>query len=158
LPLRFDGVGDVRFGADADSAIFVVASVLGGPTDDSGWINAVSLTCPGTEVRLVSWGDLTMYFGDESTVSSGRRHFFHWSFGPPAGIEIVPKGMKTPEGIGFGSSVAEIRAAYPLVTIFGGDELASASALLRDDLFAFLSDTTDEGRVTALLGGQGCGE
>jgi hypothetical protein len=158
LPLRFDGIGDARFGTTPDDVTAYMTSVLGAATADSGWLDAPSRTCPGSEVRFVEWGDLHLLFSDDSNVSSGRRHFFAWSFGPPNGVEIVPAGMKTLAGIGVGSTVADIKAAYPAARIFGGDELSSASAALSDDLFAFLTDTTDTGTVISMLGGQGCGE
>jgi hypothetical protein len=43
LPLRYDGIGDVRFGADADGAVQVISGVLGAPTSDSGWGGAIRL-------------------------------------------------------------------------------------------------------------------
>lgn len=158
LPMRFDGIGDARFGTTPDDVTAYLTSVLGAATADSGWVDAPSRTCPGSEVRFVEWGDLHLLFSDDSNVSSGRRHFFAWSFGPPSGVEIAPAGMKTLAGIGVGSTVAEIKTAYPAARIFGGDELSSASVALSDDLFAFLTDTTDTGTVISMLGGQGCGE
>jgi hypothetical protein len=158
LPLRFDGIGDVRFGTDPDDSVAVISGVLGAPTSDSGWVDAASRTCPGSEVRFVKWGDLTMEFSDDSSVSSGRRHFFAWVFGPAAGLALVPQGMKTPEGIGIGSTVAELRAAYPAADLFTDDELAGPYSALQEGLLAFLSDPTDTGVVTSMVGGQGCGE
>ncbi len=158
LPLRFDGIGDARFGTTPDDVTAYITSVLGAATADSGWVDAPSRTCPGSEVRFVEWGDLHLLFSDDSNVSSGRRHFFAWSFGPPNGVEIIPAGMNTLAGIGFGSTVAEIKTAYPAARIFEGDELSSASVALSDDLFAFLTDTSDGGTVISMLGGQGCGE
>jgi len=158
LPLRFDGIGDVRFGTDPEAAIGVISGVLGAPTNDTGWVDAASRVCPGNEVRFVSWGDLTMQFSDDTPVSPGRRHFFAWVFGPPAGVSLVPQGMKTVEGVGIGSTVAELRAAYPAAEIFPADELAGAYSALREGLLAFLSDTADTGVITSMVGGQGCGE
>jgi hypothetical protein len=66
--------------------------------------------------------------------------------------------MKTPEGIGIGSTVAQLHAAYPAADIFADDELAGPYSALREGLLAFLSDTTDTGVVTSMVGGQGCGE
>ena len=84
LVLRTNGVGDAAFGADADEVVAYVNSILGAPTADSGWADPFSTfgVCPGTEVRGVTWGDLTLLFSDESVVASGRRHFFTYSYGP----------------------------------------------------------------------------
>jgi len=116
LTLRGDGIGDATFGNDADDVTSYISGILGGPTADSGWFNAASQTCPGTEARFVFWNDLLLVFGDESNISTGRRHFYYWSLGPPAGLEIDPARGHDVEGIGVGSTVADIRAAYPDAT------------------------------------------
>ncbi len=158
LVLRNDGIGDARFGTDPDEVIAYISGVVGAPVQDSGWVDAISRTCRGTEVRFVTWGDLTLAFGDDSDVSSGRRHFVSWSFGPAAEPLAAPAGMATAEGISIGSSVVDIGRAYPTASLFEGDELSTASAQIADGLFAFLTGTSDSGVVTAMLGGQGCGE
>ena len=76
----------------------------------------------------------------------------------PTEIEPSPAGLRTAEGVGLGSTVAEVGRAYPDASLFGGDELATASIQISDDLFAFVTGTEDTGVVTAMLGGQGCGE
>jgi len=156
LALRFDGVGDARFATVPDDVVGYISGVLGTPTADSGWVAAVERRCPGTEVRSVAWGDLSLLFGDASNLTTGRRHFFAWSFGPTSGAAISPAGLHTPEGIGVGSTVAELRAAYPAATLFAGDDLTAASAQISEGMFAFLNESGDAGVVTALLGGQGC--
>ena len=161
LTLRSDGIGDALFGAEPESVIDYVNGVLGAPTTDSGWVSAPERTCPGTEVRSLSWGDLSLLFGDQSTVSSGRRHFFNWSYGPArAGAVIVPAGVTTaaPGRIGVGSTVAQLRAAYPTAIISAGDEIVGPSAAISDGLFAFLSNPMSTGVVISLVGGFGCGE
>jgi len=158
LSIRSGGIADAPFGADPNEVIAYVSGVIGDPTEDSGWVDAISRTCPGTEVRFVRWGDLTLLFGDESEVESGRRHFFAWDFGPADEIDPSPAGLATPEGISIGSSVVDIGRVYPNATLFEGDELATASAQIDESLFAFLTDTRDLGVITAMVGGQGCGE
>lgn len=158
LSLRSDGIGDAPFGAEPDEVVGYVSALVGDPAEDSGWVDAISRTCPGTEVRHVRWGDLTLVFGDDSAVATGRRHFFAWSFGPAADIEASPRGVATSEGISIASSVADIGRAYPATRLFEGDELSTASASIEADLLAFLTTTRDDGVITAMLGGQGCGE
>ncbi len=158
LSLANDGIGDARFGAEPGEVIAYISGVVGEQNEDSGWVDAISRTCAGTAIRFVRWGDLTLLFGDESSVASGPRHFFAWEFGPAAEIEPAPAGLATPEGISIRSSVVDIGRAYPTATLFEGDELATASAHIDDNLFAFITDTKDSGVITAMLGGQGCGE
>lgn len=160
IDLRADGLGDAIFAAEPEGVIAYLSSVLGTPTSDTGWVSAPERTCPGTEVRSLSWGDLAVLFGDQSTVSTDRRHFFEWSYGPAAGEVITPLGMATsaPASIGVGSTVVQLRAAYPTATLFAGDELVGPSALITEGLFAFVTNTGSSGVVTALVGGFGCGE
>ena len=158
LPLLPDGLGDAKFGADAEDVIGYVASILGAATFDSGWVSAGERTCPGTRVRGVDWGDLALTFGDESNVTSGRDHFYSWSLGPPDGAILSPAAMATPEGIGIGSSVSDVQAAYPAAIVSAGDEIVASSARLSEGLFAFVTSADGSGIVTALVGGQGCGE
>lgn len=160
LVLRRTGLGDAVFGADAEEVIEYITSIAGRPTSDSGWADPFSAfgVCPGTEVRGVTWGDLLVLFSDESIVSSGRRHFFAYSYGPPFADTPRPPGMRTPEGITVGSSVAELRAAYVDVVISPGDDIFSPSFHVSDDLNGFLTGPADTDQVTSILGGVGCGE
>ncbi len=74
-----------------------LAGVLGPPVDDRPLGS-----CPSGEAdRLVQFGELAVLFG------GGR--FVAWDAGPPSGA-LPP--LTTAEGIGVGSSVAELRGAY----------------------------------------------
>lgn len=159
LVLRDDGLGDALFGTEPDAVVRYVQAILGAPTADSGWADPFSAfgVCPGTEVRGVTWGDLTLLFSDESTVASGRRHFFNYSYGPPFGVSIQPEGMRTDTGIGIGSTVAELRVAYPTVRIFPPD-IADAYFVVDENFTGFLSGTADTDTVRSVIGGIGCGE
>jgi hypothetical protein len=159
LVLRDDGLGDALFGTDPEEVVRYVQAILGPPTADSGWADPFSAfgVCPGTEVRGVTWGDLTLLFSDESTVAAGRRHFFNYSYGPPFGVSIQPAGMRTITGIGIGSTVAELRAAFPTVRVFPPD-IADAYFVVDENFTGFLSGTTDADTVRSVIGGMGCGE
>jgi hypothetical protein len=159
LVLRDDGLGDALFGTEPEEVIRYVQAVLGPATADSGWADPFSAfgVCPGSEVRGVTWGDLTLLFSDESTVAAGRRHFFNYVYGPPYGVSIQPEGMRTELGIGIGSTVAELRAAYPGVRIFPPD-IADAYFVVDENLTGFITGTTDADTVRSVSGGIGCGE
>ncbi|MCU1502063.1 MAG: hypothetical protein JWM12_1417 [Ilumatobacteraceae bacterium] len=159
LVLRDNGLGNAAFGADPDGVIDFVAGYLGPPTVDSGWMDPLSLgSCPGTEVRTVSWGDLDLYFGDESQVVVGRRHFFAYSYGPAFAATINPAGPATDAGIGIGSTVAQLKAADPGVVIHPAEATAPASFEISPALTGQLSGIDDSAAVTAVSGGFGCGE
>ena len=154
------GIGDAVFGADPDEVIDYIRSIAGAPTSDSGWADPSSAfgVCPGTEVRGVTWGDLLVLFSDDSAVLSGRRHFFSYSYGPPFADTPRPVGMRTPQGITVGSTVAELRAAYPDVVVTPGDDVFEPSFHVDDNLNGFLTGDTDADLVASVVGGVGCGE
>jgi len=158
--LRPNSLGDAAFGAEPEGVIAYVSSIIGNPTVDTGWIDPLSVgACPGTELRQVFWGDLTLYFSDESSVTTGRRHFFSYVYGP-AFVQgaIAPAGLKTDAGIGVGSTVAELTAAYPNVVVNPADDFGGPNFLTADGLAGFLTGATPTDTVTSVLGGQGCGE
>ncbi|MGZ4701947.1 MAG: hypothetical protein ACXV98_12100, partial [Ilumatobacteraceae bacterium] len=114
--------------------------------------------CPGTEFRQVFWGDLVLQFSDQSSVTTGRRHFFSYVYGPAFGATIAPAGLKTEAGIGVGSTVAELSGTYPSVVINPGSDLGGPNFLINDGLAGFLTGVNPTDTVTSVLGGQGCGE
>lgn len=159
LVLRDTGLGDAAFGADPGEVIAYFTSILGPPTADSGWADPFSSfgICPGTEVRGVTWADLTVLFSDDSTVLSGRRHFFNYLYGPPFGASIQPEGMRTERGIGVGSSVADLLAAYPEAQVYPED-LYGPYFVINEELIGFLTTTELDGTILSFIGGIGCGE
>jgi hypothetical protein len=159
LVLRDNGLGSAAFGADPDGVIDYVSSIVGKPTVDSGWIDPLSLgACPGTEIRTVTYGDLQLFFSDESTVASGRRHFFSYVYGPPFGATINPAGLATDAGISVGSAVLELRNTYPAAEVFPGDATSPATFSITAGLTGLLTAAEDTGTITEVQGGFGCGE
>lgn len=159
LTISERGLGTAIFGADPDAVVTYVVSILGAPTTDTGWVDPFSFgACPGTEVRIVSWHDLALFFSDESFFAEGRRHFFSYIYGPPFGPVIDPLGPATDAGIRIGSTVDELRGTYPSVVINPADELGGPSFFLVDGLFGYLTGTTGSDTVTEFVGGFGCGE
>lgn len=157
--MRANGLGDAAFGADPEGVIAYVSAIIGALTVDSDWVDPLSVgSCPGTEFRQVIWGDLVLQFSDTSNVTSGRRHFFSFVYGPPLGAEIVPAGLKTDAGVGVGSTVAELTGTYPGVIINPGDDFGGPNFRVNDNLAGFLTGVNPTDTVTSVLGGQGCGE
>jgi hypothetical protein len=121
IVLRRDGLGVVDFGQPADESAAAVTAVLGEPDRDTGWVDPLSISsCAGTETRVLNWGDLALYFSDESGVANGQRHLFAYSYGSVEDLETTPEGLATPEGIGLGTTVEFLRAAYPDVVVEEG--------------------------------------
>ncbi|MGD9703978.1 MAG: hypothetical protein AB7Q42_22135 [Acidimicrobiia bacterium] len=161
LVLRADGLGGALFGAQADSVIAYINGVAGPPTADSGWVDALESpfgACSGPRVRGVQWGQLQLLFGDESSVSSAPGHFFSYRYGGFTGQPPAPEGLHTDVGLALGSPLAQIRDAYPSVTVFEDPLFGVGFTITQGGLSGTLTDATDDGQVQVLYGGIGCGE
>jgi hypothetical protein len=157
--LRANGLGQVLFGTDPDTVIAAMTSEVGAPWRDTGWMDPLSLgSCPGTQVRTVQFGDLSLYFGDESRVATGRPHFFAYSFGPAAAATPEPAGLTIDGGGTIGTTVAALRADHAGLQLYPADPTAPASFAVADGLTGQLTGTTDADTVTRVQGGIGCGE
>jgi hypothetical protein len=154
-----DGLGVAAFGEPADDAIGAVTAVLGEPDEDSGWVEPLSIgACAGTAARFVAWGALYLYFSDESPVAHGARHLFGYSYGNERDLAEAPEGLATPEGIGLGTTVAFLRAAYDGVVVEPGEEGLIAPTFYVDDrLSGRLTGDADDDLVTVIIGGDPCG-
>lgn len=159
LVLTTMGIGSAEFGADPEGVIGYISSFLGGPTDDTGWVDPFTIcTISGNELRLVSWGSLTLTFGDFSNVLEGRRHFFAYGYGVDGQIGVPPVGLETDRNITVGSRVIDLLAAYPGVVLNPEDDFFAPSFRVNDNLRGFLTGLADDDTVTVILGGIGCGE
>lgn len=158
LLLSGDGIGTAGFGADPDGVVEYVNSYLGPPSNDTGWIDPLTIgLCSGDELRQVSWGVLVLLFGDVSEVVQGRRHFFGYAYGDRSEIGAEPVGLQTTRGVMIGSRVVDVRAAYPAATINPEDDFTPPFFFVNDSLRGFLTGVTDDATVTAILGGGDCG-
>jgi hypothetical protein len=158
LLLSGDGIGTAGFGADPDGVVEYLNSYLGPPSNDTGWIDPLTIgLCSGDELRQVSWGVLTLLFGDVSDVVQGRRHFFGYGYGDQGEIGAEPVGLQTTRGVMIGSRVVDVKAAYPAATINPEDDFTPPFFFVNDSLRGFLTGVSDDATVTAILGGGDCG-
>jgi hypothetical protein len=159
VPLRTDGFSAVAFGTDAETAIAAFTAELGAPSEDTGWVEPLAIsTCGGTQARRLSWGALSMLFGDQSPYVQGSPHFLGWSYGTVDGIGAEPIGLVTDQDIGLGDTVAGLRAAYPGVTVTPGEEgLIETTFSIDGSLGGLLTGDTDGDSVTVLSAGPYCG-
>ena len=160
LELGTTGLGAAAFGADPEGIIGFVSSFLGGPTADTGYVDPFEFgACPGTQARRVSWGSLTLEFGDASNVAVDRLHFYAYQYGngSPDGLaEGSPLGLETAEGIGYGSSVIDVVRTYPDTMFLEGDDFIDPNFVVNDNLRGLLTGLTDSDTVTAITGGLPC--
>ena len=158
LVLSGDGIGTAGLGAEPDGVIAYVNSYLGEPTNDTGWVDPLTIgICSGTELRRVSWGVLTLLFGDVSSVVQGRRHFFGYTYGDETEIGAAPVGLTTSRGVMVGSRVVDVTAAYPAAQILPEDDFTPPFFIVNDSLRGFLTGVDDAATVTAIIGGDDCG-
>lgn len=154
----------VPFSENDETAIAAVAAVLGEPSHDSGWIDALSSpygVCPPPLVRGVHWNDLVLMFTQAETDfwTAGVPHFYSFNY-----TGTNPE-LFTPEGIGIGSSLEQLDAAY------GGPDLIIEEAWFDPSLgfwsykmapwtglWGFATGQTFAHVVTSINGGHGCGE
>lgn len=160
LLLRDDGIGAAAFGDEPEGVIEYVTSILGGTTDDTGWVDPFTFAaCDGTTARRVDWGVLRLLFSDLSDAASGREHFIGWEYGSVSELGGEPVGLRTPGGTTVGSRVVDLEAEFPDVTINDAeDALDIPNYYLTDDFRGLLTGTTDDDLVVYMSGGYGCGE
>ncbi|PIE33360.1 MAG: hypothetical protein CSA55_02040 [Ilumatobacter coccineus] len=161
LVLRAEGLGSIEFGSDAEAAIDYVNSILGSPTEDSGWVSPYDFgACPGTKSRRVAWGALALYFGDESRFASGEPHFTSYIYGSYGELGQEPTELTTVGGSGIGSTVAELSTEFPGATIYPEDKEIGLSAYFVPPIemsIAITGDSPDD-VATVFLVGAVCGE
>lgn len=118
LPLTPDGIGEVDLGLDPESVVDQLTPLLGGPSGDTGWLDngsGIYGDCP-LPLRVVTWGSLSTFHTGGPT--DGR--FFAYSYGfdfdqALAGVDGRNLNLTTPDGIGLGSTVAQLnRLGLPL--------------------------------------------
>jgi len=164
----------VPFGSDDDDTTAALTAILGTPSDDTGWLNSLTDgwqqfgACPSPRVRGVSWGEgsdisLQVLFtdGDTDFWIGGVEHFFTFYYSDTS----EPTRLITPEGIGVGSSLGQLKAAYDPAEIeideaFFDPAIGFWSYDIQSwtGLWGFATGQTDAHVITSLNGGRGCGE
>ena len=87
-------------------------------------------------------------WGDSFQLAFSEGEFAGWTAG-----EGAPRGFATASGVHVGSTLAELRAAHPDVTVSTdtlGPEFAAG------EIYGFLSGTTDAATVTSMWAGVNC--
>lgn len=156
------GLGDIRFGTDADDAIAQLSLILGDPSEDSGWTPAFE-TCPGPDARIVRWTSLQAFFTNGATdwAPQGTPHFFHYGNSITAGGgEVID--LRTSAGIAVGDPIANLKAAYGDRVTVSEDPLFGPLWEVQVDgagaLWGTAGTATDQGLIDSINGGPGCGE
>ncbi len=122
LPLAADALGDIVLGMNPDDVLASLSPQLGGPSTDTGWLlegSGIYGECP-TPLRVISWGSLTTFHMGGPLDGT----FFAYSYGfdfeeALSGVDPRNLNIATPDGIGVGSSVADLRALDADVVLDG---------------------------------------
>ena len=179
--LRPDGLGIATFGTTQEQALSGLRRKLGKPDETGSWNGATPFgTCPG-DTRAVRWGRLYVLFTNGPTRygPSGTWHLFAYQVDSIQRTKVDPQysgptpppdppplrgySPKTAAGIGFGSTLTELRAAYGrrVSTSFGTPGLVHRFRVrfgTTGELSGSLSGGTSAATITGLAAGAVCGE
>lgn len=144
------------FGDDANDVLLQLTAVLGRPVGDTGWER--DELCNGEETRRVIWGDLEVVFTRTGQGASAESTFEQWFVGAPG---TSPPGLVTLERLGIGSTVADLKRAFPQAEIshpIPGDAAGffTTQADGNDLIAGITTDTTDTARIVQMWAGAAC--
>ena len=132
--LRPDGIGQVDFGADPETAIAAISAGFGPPTEPLEWRPLCGFTDSSgraVEVGYATWGALTLQFDR----FEGPDRFSGWTL-TALEVESTPVGPRdfaTPDGISIATTVAEVQALHPEAAFQYSEQFNEHRALLSFD-------------------------
>lgn len=145
LVLAPDGLGALPFGMQAARAMNGLTQALG----RAETITPVPATANCGATRIFGWKDFKVLVNEVTSQSGGNPGLAGWSLGATA-----PAALKTDKGIGIGSTLAAVKAAYgPTVTV------AAPTFAIREANSAIsgeLEGSGDSAKVKALRAGVSC--
>lgn len=147
LVLAPDGIGPLPFGMQAARAMSGLTQALGRAEK----VTPVPTNANCGATRMFRWKDFDVLVNEVSSRSGGTPGLVGWSLGATAPPSV---GLKTDKGIGIGSTVAAVRAAYgSAVTITGPTlEIRGANSVITGEL----AGPGDAARVKTLRAGVSC--
>lgn len=153
LVLSPDGLGPLLFGEASGSLVGRLSTALGTPDKDAPV--PAEKRCGAT--RVVEWSNLQVLVNDAPDAPSGSTGFVGWFYGIPS-----PKAslfLKTENGVGLGTTVAALEAAYGEgVDIERGEQGAAFSVMAENGiLLGQLTSMADTGMVVNIQSGSFCG-
>jgi hypothetical protein len=153
LLLAGDGLGPLKFGTNAAHTIARLMQALGPPEKNTPL--PAGTTCAAT--RRLQWGNLQVLTNEVGASSgAGKPGFGGWFLGAAG----TPLGLKTEKGIGIGSAVAQIKAAYGAenVSIARGEQGPGFNITVPGGIILGQLDAlTDAGKVKNIQAGNYCG-
>lgn len=113
IELSGSGLGVVAFGDPADQAMATLKETLGSPSEDRVELGPFDGLPDGYMAsdyfRVAEWADygLQVIFSDGEYFTDSGAHLIAWRYSAPAG-----ESFTTPEGMGIGTSIGDIREMY----------------------------------------------
>ena len=152
IVLSADGVGAVKFGENSAHTIARFMQALGDPQKNTPL--PAGTACGAT--RRLQWGNFQVLVNEVvSTSGAGKPGFAGWLLGAPGG---APLDFKTDKGIGVGSTVAQLKAAYPDAVVARGEQGPGYNVTLSTGIIlGQLSALTDAGKIINIQAGSYCG-
>jgi hypothetical protein len=145
------------FGDDSSDVLAGVAAALGDADRDTGWRK--DDTCEGSSTRRVVWDDLELVFTKGANgLLPDSLTFQQWHI---SGTTALVKSAVTPEGIGIGSTVADLKHAYPDAKVTRARASDEAGIYLTRPeggpfIQGFTKDTSDKSLITSMWAGLAC--
>jgi hypothetical protein len=143
-----------------------LSSFVGPPTADTGWVDPFEISaCAGTQLRVVSFGSLSLTFGDVSPVLEGRPHFFAYTYGEynfdgttVVATDQTPSGLITENGVGLGTDLLALETAHPGLQLNPSDDFFPETFVVNDNLRGAINGLADDSVVVSIIGGQDCAD
>ena len=153
IQLRADGLGAFAFGAPESEVLPALAEALGHAESDDVLPESA---CSDGATRSVTWGDLDVLIGPDG---SGRATLYGWVYG--GGDVPATPVLVTAEGIGVGSTLDQLKAAYGdrVAITPGGDEIPprfSVEGTGDAPLTGVLNGPAATNSILAIFGGRYC--
>jgi hypothetical protein len=145
-----DGIGPLTFGTQAARAMNGLTQALGRAEDVT--VVPPNANCGAT--RIFRWKDFDVLINEVTARSGGNPGLVGWAMGAQAPARL---GLKTDKGIGIGSTLTAVKAAYGSVTVAQGAKgptfvIRVASGVITGDL----DGPGDTSRVKTLRAGASC--
>jgi hypothetical protein len=154
IVLGADGVGGVKFGTNAAHTINRFMQALGQPEKNTPL--PANAACGAT--RRLTWANFQVLVNEvTSTAGAGRPGFAGWFLGPPT---AAPLDFKTDKGIGIGSTVAALNAAYgPDVSVQARGEQGPGFTITQPTgiILGLLDSAAATGKIKNIQAGNYCG-
>lgn len=127
------GGAKLAFGGGREQVLAAVGAALGTPQEQG-----TNEECPAGPLAHAQYPGLQLVFQDGS--------FVGWFAGEGS-------ALRTAQGVGPGSTLGQLKAAYPAATVA---ETSLGSEFAADDLYGIVTTPSDEGKVQVMFAGTNC--